>query len=149
MCWICWLNSCKFSSDQVRLEQIWSDDGSVTLWLGPSTETVQRYSCNMLVHYSDYIFDKSSYNLCLPAAQPYPKLYIFRLGRYGGAFSYVVMASELVTIAFLIYFTVVETRKITKSGKQYFKVYRCCKINGLFIYVPFTSMYNGQIIWHW
>ncbi|KAL5017875.1 hypothetical protein ScPMuIL_003597 [Solemya velum] len=57
------------------------------------------------------------------AAQPYPKLYIFRLGRYGGAFSYVVMASELVTIAFLIYFTVVETRKITKSGKQYFKTF--------------------------
>ena len=52
------------------------------------------------------------------------KFHVMRLDRYVGAFMFVVLTAEILTLIFIIYFIVQEVKKFRKFGKEYFKV--CC-----------------------
>ncbi|VDI78620.1 Hypothetical predicted protein [Mytilus galloprovincialis] len=53
--------------------------------------------------------------------EPFERFFIFRLDRYSNGFMYFVMAIELITMAFVIFYTVTEVKKIRKLKKDYFK----------------------------
>lgn len=54
-------------------------------------------------------------------AVPFPRFHIFRLDRYVGTFMYVVMASELLTVAFIVFFIFREAKKMMTERSGYFK----------------------------
>ncbi|XP_013386005.1 uncharacterized protein LOC106155635 isoform X1 [Lingula anatina] len=54
-------------------------------------------------------------------AWPFYKVQILRLDRYYGTYMFVVMACELITIIFIIYFLVREIRLIKQERREYFK----------------------------
>ncbi|XP_052071199.1 polycystin family receptor for egg jelly-like [Mytilus californianus] len=53
--------------------------------------------------------------------EPFERFFIFRLDRYSNGFMYFVMAIELITMAFVIFYTVTEVKKIRKLKTEYFK----------------------------
>ncbi|KAK3094947.1 hypothetical protein FSP39_008255 [Pinctada imbricata] len=56
------------------------------------------------------------------AVEPFPRFHIFRLDRYvQGDFMYFVLSVEIISIAFVIFYTVKEVRKIQSQGPKYFK----------------------------
>ncbi|XP_013396541.2 polycystic kidney disease 2-like 1 protein [Lingula anatina] len=53
-------------------------------------------------------------------AFPNPRFHVFRLDRYVGPFMYVIMAAEILTACFTLYFLVLEFKKLRNERCQYF-----------------------------
>lgn len=64
----------------------------------------------------------------LSAAVPTYKMDLIRLDRYIGTYMITVMASEILTFLFVIYFMYKEGKAIKALGKQYIKVRRLMEI---------------------
>lgn len=59
----------------------------------------------------------------LTAIEPFPRMHVFKLDRYiNNDYMYFVMAIEISALAFIIFYTVKEVKKIKEQGKKYFKV---------------------------
>ena len=57
------------------------------------------------------------------AVEPFPRMHVFKLDRYiNNDYMYFVMAIEISALAFVIFYTVKEVKKIKEQGKKYFKV---------------------------
>ena len=57
------------------------------------------------------------------AVEPFPRMHGFKLDRYiNNDYIYFVMAIEISALAFDIFYTVKEVKKIKEQGKKYFKV---------------------------
>lgn len=58
-----------------------------------------------------------------PAVEPFPRMHVFKLDRYiNNDYMYFVMAIEISALAFVIFYTAKEVKKIKEQGKKYFKV---------------------------
>ena len=68
----------------------------------------------LLTHFCCYYFI---------AVEPFPRMHVFKLDRYiNNDYMYFVMAIEISALAFVIFYTVKEVKKIKEQGKKYFKV---------------------------
>ena len=68
----------------------------------------------LLTHFCGYYFI---------AVEPFPRMHVFKLDRYiNNDYMYFVMAIEISALAFVIFYTVKEVKKIKEQGKKYFKV---------------------------
>ena len=69
----------------------------------------------LLTHFCGYYFI---------AVEPFPRMHVFKLDRYiNNDYMYFVMAIEIISaLAFVIFYTVKEVKKIKEQGKKYFKV---------------------------
>ncbi len=56
------------------------------------------------------------------AGLPIFKFHVMRLNRYVGSFMFLVLAAEIFTVIFIIYFWVREIKKMKKQKKDYLKV---------------------------
>ncbi|XP_055995228.1 uncharacterized protein LOC125649388 [Ostrea edulis] len=55
------------------------------------------------------------------AIEPFPRMHVFRLDRYiNNDYMYFVMAIEISALAFVIFYTIKEFKKIKEQGKMYF-----------------------------
>lgn len=57
-----------------------------------------------------------------------PFFQVLRVDRYFGPFMFVVLASEVIAVGFIIFFTVQEIRKFYKQRMKYFEVTVLCQI---------------------
>ncbi|XP_062611467.1 uncharacterized protein LOC134273293 [Saccostrea cucullata] len=56
------------------------------------------------------------------AIEPFPRVHVFRLDRYiNNDYMYFVLAIEISALAFVIFYTVKEVKKMKEQGKKYFK----------------------------
>nr|XP_034310453.1 uncharacterized protein LOC105340501 isoform X2 [Crassostrea gigas] len=58
------------------------------------------------------------------AVEPFPRMHVFKLDRYiNNDYMYFVMAIEISALAFVIFYTAKEVKKIKEQGKKYFKAF--------------------------
>ena len=72
-------------------------------------------------YYVNFVAFLSTHSISA-AGYGYFRFHIMRLNRYIGAFMLVVLAAEVLTMAFIIYYIQSEIKKIIKQKTKYFEV---------------------------
>lgn len=86
---------------------------------------MQKYFLIDVNHYSMSVKTLLTHFCCyyFIAVEPFPRMHVFKLDRYiNNDYMYFVMAIEISALAFVIFYTVKEVKKIKEQGKKYFKV---------------------------
>ena len=60
--------------------------------------------------------------VCVSAASPMFRLHTMRLNKYISHFMYVVLAAEILTLVFIVYYIQGEVKTIIRMKWEYFKV---------------------------